>query len=139
MVSSDLRPLVSIEQHNIALLFCDYLHTLEVAAQVESEDNGFVIYCSQDNYDLALAEFKQFIEQPYDAKYQQAAWDNGRVTEVSAHSPALLSSFKEQFFAHAGLATITIFILCWIVFIASQLGWSRVIFDQLQFYPQLNF
>jgi GlpG protein len=138
MLSSDLRPLVSIKQHNIALLFCDYIRTLEITAQIESEDDNFVIYCSSDRYDLAITEFEQFIAQPYHAKYQQAAWQNGDVTNVNPDAPALLSSFKEQFFSHAGLVTLTIFILCWLVFIASQLGWSRAIFDQLQFYPQLN-
>lgn len=138
MTTEDLRPLVNIQHHNIALLFCDYIRTLEVQAQVAAENDGFVIYCSQDKYDLALTEFKQFIEQPHHEKYQQAAWENGRVTYVEPHSPALLSSFKEHFFSHAGIITLIIFSLCWLVFIASQLGWSTAIFHQFQFYPQLS-
>lgn len=138
MMTENLRPLVSVQHHNIALLFCDYVGTIGVKAQVVPESEGFVIYCSQDKYDLALTEFKQFIEQPHHAKYQHAAWQNGTITDVNPHSPALLSSFKEQFFAHAGLVTLTIFSLCWLVFIASELGWATVIFQQLQFYPQLT-
>ena len=53
MSTGNLRPLVSVQHHNIALLFCDYVRTLEVEAQVVSESDGFVIYCSQDKYDLA--------------------------------------------------------------------------------------
>ncbi|WP_235839782.1 rhomboid family intramembrane serine protease GlpG [Cognaticolwellia mytili] len=138
MMTEDLRPLVSVQHHNIVLLFCDYIRTLEIKAQIITEGDDFVIYCSQDKYDLARTEFKQFIEQPHHAKYQQAAWKNGNVTDVNSGSPALFSSFKEQFFAHAGLITLIIFGLCWLVFIASELGWARAIFNQLQFYPQLT-
>ena len=139
MITEDLRPLVSVKQHNIALLFCDYIRTLEVQAQIESEDDSFVIYCSSDKFELAMTEFKQFIEQPYDSKYQQAAWQNGSVTDVNQHSPPLLSSFKSQFFSHAGLVTLTVFSVCWLVFVASLLGWSGVIFQQLKFYSLFNF
>lgn len=138
MSTDNLRPLVSVQHHNIALLFCDYARTLEIGAQVVSEGDGFVIYCSQEKYDLALIEFKQFIAQPHHAKYQQAAWQNGKVTDVNSHSPTLLNSFKAQFFGHAGLVTLVIFSLCWLVFMVSELGFANVIFQQLKFYPQLT-
>ncbi len=139
MTTEDLRPLVSVKQHNIALLFCDYLDTIEIRAQINNEDDNFVIYCQPDKYELAVAEFKQFIEQPYQAKYQQAAWKNGNVTDVNSHSPSLFSSFKKQFLAHAGIVTLTIFLACWLVFIASLLGWSGTLFQQLKFYSYFSF
>lgn len=138
MTTEGLRPLVSVKQHNIALLFCDYLDTIEIRAQINNENDNFVIYCQPDKYELAVVEFKQFIEQPYQAKYQQAAWKNGNITDVNPHSPPLLTSFKKQFFAHAGIVTLSIFILCWTVFIASLLGWAGTIFQQLKFYSYLN-
>ncbi len=135
---TELRPLVKVTQHNIALLFCDYLKTLEVQTQVVNEDAGFVIYCQQDKYDIAQHEFEQFIAEPYQAKYQQAAWKNGAVTAVNLDTPALLSSFKTQFFSHAGVVTLVVFAVCWLVFLASNLGWANALFQYLQFYPQLN-
>lgn len=135
---TELRPLVKVTQHNIALLFCDYLKTLEVQTQVVNEDAGFVIYCQQDKYDIAQHEFEQFIAEPYQAKYQQAAWKNGAVTAVNPDTPALLSSFKTQFFSHAGVVTLVVFAVCWLVFLASNLGWANAVFQYLQFYPQLN-
>ncbi|MGB1263122.1 MAG: rhomboid family intramembrane serine protease GlpG [Cognaticolwellia sp.] len=138
MTRVELRPLVKVTQHNIALLFCNYLQTLGVQAQVQQQDAGFVIYCQQDKYELAQQEFEQFIAQPHHAKYQQAAWQNGDVTDVNAHAPALLSSFKTQFFSHAGIVTLVVFALCWLVFLASNFGWGNAIFKQLQFYPQLS-
>tara|TARA_R110000787_G_scaffold63273_10_gene142553 strand:+ start:515 stop:1381 length:867 start_codon:yes stop_codon:yes gene_type:complete len=139
MLEQELRPLVKVTQHNIALLFCNYLQTLQVQAQVKNEDAGFVIYCQQDKYDFAQQEFEQFIAQPYQAKYQQAAWQSGNVTAVSSHAPALLTSFKSQFFSHAGIVTLVVFAVCWMVFIASNLGFANTLFYHLQFYPQLSF
>jgi len=139
MLEQELRPLVKVTQHNIALLFCNYLKSIQIQAQVKSEDAGFVIYCQQDKHDFAQQEFEKFIAQPQHAKYQQAAWLNGDVTAVNSNSPALLSSFKQQFFSHAGIVTLTVFTLCWLVFIASNLGWGNTVFHYLQFYPQLSF
>jgi GlpG protein len=135
---TELRPLVKVTQHNIALLFCDYLKTLEVQTQVVNEDAGFVIYCQQNKYDIAQHEFEQFIAEPYQAKYQQAAWKNGDVIAVNPDTPALLNSFKTHFFSHAGVVTLVVFAICWLVFLASNLGWANAVFQYLQFYPQLN-
>jgi GlpG protein len=138
MLEQTLRPLVKVTQHNIALLFCNYLKTLSIQAKVITEDAGFVIYCQDDKHDIAQQEFEQFIADPYQIKYQQAAWQSGDVTDVNPHAPALLSSFKDQFFSHAGIVTLTIFALCWLVFIASNLGWANTVFHHLQFYSTLN-
>ncbi|ASP47573.1 rhomboid family intramembrane serine protease GlpG [Cognaticolwellia beringensis] len=139
MLEEELRPLVKVTQHNIALLFCNYLQTIQVQAQVKNEDSGFVIYCQPDKHNFAQQEFEQFIAEPFHAKYQQAAWQNGDVTAVNSNSPTLLSSFKNQFFSHAGIVTLVVFTLCWLVFIASSLGWGNTVFHHLQFYPQLSF
>jgi len=138
MPQQPMQPLVKVTQHNIALLFCDYLKTLDIQAQVANEQAGFVIYCQQDRHDLAQQEFEQFIANPNQAKYQQAAWQNGDVTAVAPDAPALLSSFKAQFLSHAGLVTLVVFSACWLVFLASNLGWGNVVFHHLQFYPQLS-
>lgn len=139
MLQQELRPLVKVPQHNIALLFCNYLKSVEVQAQVQNEDAGFIIYCQRDKHEFAQQEFEQFIADPYQAKYQQAAWQSSDVTDVNSNSPTLLSSFKTQFFAHAGIVTSLVFALCWLVFLASNFGWGNTIFQYLQFYPQPSF
>jgi GlpG protein len=105
---------------------------------VQNEDAGFVIYCQGDKYDYAQQAFEQFIADPYQAKYQQAAWQSGDVADINSNSPALLTSLKTQFFSHAGIVTLVVFSLCWLVFIASNLGWGNTVFHYLQFYPQLS-
>jgi GlpG protein len=134
----DLSPLVKVSQHNIALLFAHYLTSIKIHAKVEQEDSEYVIYCQSSELDQAKNIFAEFIADPYQKKYQQAAWSSGEVANVNDNSPSLIASFKEQFIAHAGWVTLTIFALCWVVFIASLLGLARPAFQLLHFYPELT-
>lgn len=135
----NLQPLVQLEQHNIALLFANYLGTLGIVAKVESETKqAHTVYCQEDRMAEAKAEFDVFIESPFEQKYQQAAWQHGETVTLNGGDASLLAHFKENFLAHAGMVTLLVFALCWLVFIASNLGWAQSIFGQLQFYSHLS-
>lgn len=148
----NLQPLVQLEQHNIALLFANYLLTLDIEAKVVTEpvdsdmadiqqgnsQQGHTVYCQPDKIAQAQDEFERFIKSPFDAKYQQAAWQHGETVTLRNQDSTLLSSFKENFLAHAGMVTLVVFALCWLVFIGSNLGWARPLFTLLQFYPALS-
>jgi len=143
----NLQPLVQLEQHNIALLFANYLLTLNIEAEVVTEPinkeiatskQGHVVYCQQDKIAQARLEFEQFIKTPFDQKYQQAAWQHGKTVSINHNDLTLLASFKENFFSHAGIVTLIVFALCWLVFLGSNLGWAQSLFNLLQFYPQLT-
>jgi len=136
--TDDLSPLIQVSQHNIALLFANYLTSLNIHAKVEKHNSDYIIYCQTSNIDQAKDIFTEFIADPYQQKYQQAAWQNSEVTQVTDNSPSLITSFKEQFFAHAGWVTLIVFALCWLVFITSLLGFARPTFALLQFYPLLT-
>jgi len=145
---NELSPLVQIEQKNIAHLFANYLTTLGIEAKVVAEqeqhvvDNPkftYTVFCQHNKLEQAKYEFEQFIKEPYHRKYQQAAWQHGETVNVDRHELSLLTSFKENFLAHAGVVTLTVFVLCWLVFLASYLGWAHSIFSQLKFYSQLSF
>jgi GlpG protein len=136
--SSELSPLAQVTQHNIALLFANYLMSIDIAAKVQTHDSEYIIHCQTTQLDRAKVIFAEFIADPYHEKYQQAAWNNGEVTQVNDHSPSLLMNFKEQFLTHAGWVTLTVFALCWFVFIASLLGFGRPVFQLLHFYSQLS-
>jgi len=134
-----LQPLVQLKDHNIALLFSNYLHSLGIPTQLKSnQEEGYVIYCPENKISQAKVEFDAFILKPYDDKYQQAAWDRGETVTLNADDFSLLSSFKESFLAHAGIVTLLVFIVCWLVFLGSELGWAQNIFNILQFYPHLS-
>ena len=144
----NLQPLVQLEQHNIALLFANYLLTLDIKAKVVCAQSSnvqsgnaqqdYVVYCQQDKLAQAKVEFESFIKKPFDQKYQQAAWQHGETVSINSNGLTLFASFKENFFAHAGIVTLIVFALCWLVFLASNLGWAQSLFNQLQFYPRLS-
>ena len=143
----NLQPLVQLEQHNIALLFANYLLTLGIEAKVVTESvntevsdttKGHTVYCQEDKISQAKIEFENFIKKPFDKKYQQAAWQHGETVDIDHKDLSLLVNFKENFLAHAGLMTLIVFSLCWLVFLGSNLGWAQSLFNALQFYPQLS-
>ena len=136
--ADELSPLVKVKQHNIALLFANYLTSLDIDAKVQKDDSDYVIYCASHKIAQAKEIFAEFIADPYQEKYQQAAWQSGQVSQVQDNSPSLITSFKQQFLAHAGVVTLTVFALCWLVFIASLLGFARPTFELLHFYPKLT-
>ena len=138
MASVDQQLLVHIAHHNIALLFANYLSTLNIQAKVIEESQGFAIYCDRDQLPLAQSEFEQFIKQPHQPKYQQAAWQHAIISDVKEHHPAFITIFKQQFLAHAGVITLFIFVICWLVFVFSLAGFERALFNQLQFFPRLS-
>jgi GlpG protein len=137
--TDDLSPLVKVSQHNIALLFANYLTSLNMHAKVEQEDSEYIVFCQSSELEQAKDIFAEFIADPYQEKYQQAAWNSGEIADVNDNSPSLIVSFKQQFFAHAGWVTLTVFALCWLVFVASLLGLARPTFQLLHFYPKLTF
>lgn len=146
-VKKNLQPLVKLEQHNIALLFANYLLTLNIEAEVLTESDTtdplthnqqHIVYCQQDKIEQAKIEFERFIKKPFDQKYQQAAWQHGEVVTVNNSESTLLTSFRENFFSHAGIVTLIVFMLCWLFFLGSSLGWKHTLFNLIQFYPQLS-
>ncbi|MGL1957682.1 MAG: rhomboid family intramembrane serine protease GlpG [Colwellia sp.] len=141
--AQQLQPLVQLNEHNTALLFANYLITINIEAKVveveEPQQKAFLVYCQQDEFSKAKTEFEAFIKQPYHAKYQQAAWQHGDAVQISSGGSSLLANFKENFFAHAGIVTLLVFALCWLIFLASNMGWARPIFAHLKFYSSLSF
>jgi len=61
-----LQPMVQLEQHNLALLFANYLLTLGIEARVESTEHEHIVYCQNDKMEQAKKEFESFIQKPFD-------------------------------------------------------------------------
>lgn len=133
-----VEPLVEVKAHNIALLFCNYLTTIGIYNQLKNLEDGYIILCAVDSFDTAKAEFEQFITQPYAKKYQQAAWDHGETVDLTAGDYSLVNQFKQNFLAQAGIVTLIVFSLCWLVFLLAELGWAKQTFNWLHFYPKLT-
>ncbi len=134
-----LESLVQLNDHKIALLFSNYLLTLNIQSTVVNENQHFTVYCESAKVVQAKDEFDLFIQQVNHPKYQQAAWQHGETVEnISTNERGLLVNFKENFLAHAGIITLSVFTLCWLIFLASNMGWAKSIFANLHFYSVLS-
>lgn len=128
--------LVVVNQHNIALLFVDYLKSQGINADIEESEQGFVIFCEQEHSEQAKTLFQEFIQNPHHPKFQSLAWQKSDVTQVKSWVGD--NSLKASFLAHAGIVTLSVFAICWLVFVLSYLGFDRTIFNQLRFFSQLE-
>lgn len=129
MTTSEFQPLVGIGQHNIALLFSHYLKTQQIPNHISEEQDNYVIYCDVAHLDKARVIFEQFIADPMNPKYQKAAWHSAQATEVNDDEPPLLDVLKSHFLAHAGIVTLSIFVICWAVYVLLNLGLDKSIFQ----------
>ncbi len=137
MSGVEVVPLVQVDQKKIALRFVDYLNSLNIQAYIQEDDGAFVIYCQAEQASYAHTLFNEFALQPYHPKYQQAAWEHGQ-PNADTESASIFAYVKDKFLAHAGVVTLTVFMMCWGVFLASQLGFARDIFAAIKFYSALD-
>lgn len=128
----------TVKHHNIALLFANYVRTQSCNVVIEKHGEGFVLLCDYLQQNAVSALFDEFIKNPHQSKYQFAAWEQAKPEPVITNSTPLLQAFQERLFDHAGIVTLSIFILCWLVFIFSALGFDWVLFTELKFYQQLS-
>ncbi|NMP33080.1 rhomboid family intramembrane serine protease GlpG [Thalassotalea sp. M1531] len=131
-----LHPLVKVDQKSIGELFVNYLKSQNIVADIQVDAQGFWIRVEEEKFDQARALFQEFAVQPYHPKYQQAAWENGEaVTQLPATA---FGSMFNAFLSHAGFFTLTVFSLCWLIYIAAQLGFIHSIYPPLSFFEQLS-
>ncbi|WP_286234294.1 rhomboid family intramembrane serine protease GlpG [Thalassotalea sediminis] len=136
MSDSQLSPLAAVKDHSIALLFANYLRSQHIASDVRPHEGEFIVLCDERHVEQAKRLFQTFVNNPYAEKYQQAAWQSGEAVKVT--QSRMSESFKQQFLSHAGIVTLSIFALCWIVFVAAALGWKQTLFFELRFFPHLS-
>ena len=115
------HPLVLIKAHNIALLFTNYLNAVNIPAALKEHEQGFVVLCALQHETQAKLLFEAFIHNPHDPKYQSAAWQQSEVQDVRSSSSSLTDTFINNFLAHAGVVTLSIFVVCWLVYFTSPL------------------
>ena len=131
-----LQPLVKVDQQAIGRLFVDYLSSLQIPAELVEQDHAHWVCVAVEHIEQAKQLFGEFALQPYHPKYQQAAWQHGKPRETMPNHA--FSGVKQQFLAQAGPFTLIVFALCWLVYIAANLGLGRTLFGELSFFNTLN-
>lgn len=130
------QPLIAFRQQGIALLLANYLKSQHIDCSVspsEAKDEYFVQLADEADALRARELTEQFLSDPNNPKYQQAAWQFGDKVTL-APSPGL--NIKHIFQkAVAAPLTSLIFILCALVYGLSLLGLFSPIAEHLLMQP----
>lgn len=142
-----LALLVVVEHHDIALLFSNYLKSINIDADVMPTDTipsehevptgKFAILCDPAEAEKAKLAFEEFVQNPSHPKYQEAAWHSAKTPYISKANQSVPSITKAAL-NQVGPMTLIVAFLCWFVFIVSKAGTDASIFYQLRFSLDLS-
>ncbi|MDK9738365.1 rhomboid family intramembrane serine protease GlpG [Vibrio sp. D404a] len=129
--------LMVLNNARVAQAFIDYMASRQISIQMSPEGEGRVaLWLLDDQHQVETeAELNRFLSEPSHKRYQAASWDvaETRKSQFHYHTPSFLSMIK----AKAGPVTLSIMLLCVVIFILQQLGFNRQIFQVLHF-PALD-
>ncbi|TKB45435.1 rhomboid family intramembrane serine protease GlpG [Thalassotalea mangrovi] len=128
---NELVPLVKVKQAGMAKIFVRYLQSQGIDADsgpspsdsATSDSFPYIIYCQADKQEQAKSEFSDFVRNPNQAKFQESAWQSGSSVNIRPASK-LSREIQQNLKARAGWFTLSIFALCWVVYV-----YSLVAFD----------
>lgn len=136
-----MKYLFGSEIPSFSLHFRDYIlskYHIELILKEVDEGNGTIlgIFIPENApYQKEIEqELVQFIQQPWEDKYQQASWQTGDCNSVNSSFTALscgLSLLPQVL--KLGRFTGFIAVLCIVVYVAQILGYAQVIFDFAHF------
>ena len=112
----------------------DYLKGQGITCQVEPVPEGILLAVLNPN-DTEIAEktLDHFLAHPNDPRYLQASWEHGDVRnriEYAASSTPII----KQFFQQSGPLTLSIFVLCVVIFTLMNVGYANDIYQSLSYF-----
>lgn len=129
--------LMVLNNARVAQAFIDYMASRQISIQMSPEGEGRVaLWLIDAQHQVETeAELNRFLSEPNHKRYQAASWDvaETRKSQFHYHTPSFLSMIK----AKAGPVTLSIMLLCAVIFILQQLGFNQQIFQMLHF-PALD-
>ncbi|WP_414931581.1 rhomboid family intramembrane serine protease GlpG [Vibrio europaeus] len=125
--------LVSLNNPRMAQAFIDYMASRQIDIQMMPEGEGqFALWLTDSQYQMeAESELQQFLSDPNANKYQAASWDmaESRKNHFTYQSPSMLAMIK----AKAGPITLSVMVICLVIFTMQQLGSGEGVFAGLHF------
>ncbi|WP_428773631.1 rhomboid family intramembrane serine protease GlpG [Vibrio sp.] len=125
--------LASINNPRMAQAFIDYMASqgVEVAMMPEGEGQFALWLLSEEHQMQVEAEWQRFIQDPLAPRYQAASWElaETRQQKFAYHSPSMLSLLK----AKAGPVTLSVMVICLLVFVLFIAGMADPVFNLLHF------
>lgn len=129
--------LMVLNNARVAQAFIDYMASRHISIQMSPEGEGRVaLWLIDAQHQVETeAELNRFLSEPNHKRYQAASWDvaETRNSQFHYHTPSFLSMIK----AKAGPVTLSIMLLCVVIFALQQLGFNQQIFQMLHF-PALD-
>lgn len=129
--------LMVLNNARVAQAFIDYMASRHISIQMSPEGEGRVaLWLIDAQHQVETeAELNRFLSEPTHKRYQAASWDvaETRKNQFHYHTPSFLSMLKSK----AGPVTLSIMLLCVVIFILQQLGFNQQIFQMLHF-PALD-
>lgn len=129
--------LMVLNNARVAQAFIDYMASRHISIQMSPEGEGRVaLWLIDAQHQVETeAELNRFLSEPNHKRYQAASWDvaETRKSQFHYHTPSFLSMIK----AKAGPVTLSVMLLCVVIFALQQLGFNKPIFQMLHF-PALD-
>ena len=126
--------LMVLNNARVAQAFIDYMASRHISIQMSPEGEGRVaLWLIDAQHQVETeAELNRFLSEPNHKRYQAASWDvaETRKSQFHYHTPSFLSMIK----AKAGPVTLSIMLLCGVIFALQQLGFNQQIF-QIRHFP----
>ena len=122
----------------VAQTFYDYMKQHDIECQLKSIDLGVEVFVADETtVSRVQTEFEAFILQPFHPKYTQSSWTvgdtNTRFNYGSSSAPLI-----KQFFSESGPFSLSILVICVVIFILMNIGFGQQLYDVLSFYGATN-
>ncbi|WP_325891351.1 rhomboid family intramembrane serine protease GlpG [Grimontia sp. NTOU-MAR1] len=125
--------LTALSNPRAAQAFIDYMASRNISIQMMPEGEGlFALWLVDSQYQIeAEAELAAFLQNPDDEKYQAASWNmaESRTAKFFYPRQGLLTSLKQN----AGPFTLSIMLVCIVVYAGLTLGFGNDVFSLLHF------
>lgn len=128
------------EHLRLAQAFSDYLTSQQINNEIVlNEFHHQIIIKNEPDLTQAKLALTEFLANPNQEKYLSASWQSGHVEKESSQlayaNSNLLSNFKD----HGGLITHSVFVICFIIYGISALGFFNPIQSVFSFFTHQPF
>lgn len=123
--------LIAFSNPRMAQAFVDYMATLHIDIQVRHQNNQVELWLADVSAEqMVRHELQQFINNPSDPRYLAASWESGSSkANIVYRRTDTLASLRAQ----AGPLTLTIIIICVVVYGLMQLLGDDTLFNLLAY------
>ncbi|MGF1712769.1 rhomboid family intramembrane serine protease GlpG [Vibrio kagoshimensis] len=125
--------LIAIDNPRLAQAFIDYMDSRRIPIQLAPDGEGkFALWLTDNQYQIeAESELQRFLAEPTHARYQAASWNMAETRKNKLHyrTPSFISMIK----AKAGPVTLSLMVVCIVIFALQQVGFGSEIFSALHF------